>query len=171
MAASADNSCDFLPSGSTHPSFAADDADIVLCSQDGVHFRTHTLVLKLGSAWFRTLFTLPQAASSPRPDSAPPPEPQTIQMPESAAVLADLLSMISGQPLPLARWTSPDALALLIQVTGARRRLPRQRLSTLTVACCTARRVPASLTTTTYAICPSPLPPTWTCIRSLSWIN
>ncbi|KAF7791921.1 hypothetical protein EIP86_002947 [Pleurotus ostreatoroseus] len=114
MAASADNSCDFLPSGSTHPSFAADDADIVLCSQDGVHFRTHTLVLRLGSAWFRTLFTLPQAASSPRPDSAPPPEPQTIQMPESAAVLADLLSMISGQPLPLARWTSPDALVPLL---------------------------------------------------------
>ena len=113
MAASADNACDGLPPGSTHPSFAADDADIILCSQDGVHFRTHTLVLKLGSAWFRTLFTLPQGASSPCSSSVSP-EPQTIQMPESAAVLADLLSAISGQPLPLARWASPDALVPLL---------------------------------------------------------
>ena len=98
MAASADNACECLPPGSTHPSFAADDADIILCSQEGVHFRTHTLVLKLGSAWFRTLFTLPQSPL-PSPLCKRPP-PELIPMVEPADVLAALLGTACGHALP-----------------------------------------------------------------------
>lgn len=112
MAASADSACDYLAPGQLHPSFAADDGDIILSSQDGVLFRTHSLVLKLGSAWFRTLFTLPQAASSPSSPTVCAAEPQTIQVAESSQVLADLLGMISGQELP--RWTSLDHVAQLL---------------------------------------------------------
>jgi len=44
-----------------HPLFSF-DADVVLGSRDGVLFRVPSTTLKMTSAWFRTMFTLPQGS-------------------------------------------------------------------------------------------------------------
>ncbi|KAF7791922.1 hypothetical protein EIP86_002948 [Pleurotus ostreatoroseus] len=90
----------FLPPGvQVHPAFADEDADILLCSRDNVLFRVHSLVLRLASGWFRTLFTLPQSPL-PAPPLCKRPPPELIPMVEPADVLAALLGTACGHALP-----------------------------------------------------------------------
>ncbi|KAH8102596.1 hypothetical protein BXZ70DRAFT_1006505 [Cristinia sonorae] len=107
-----------LPATSTsldnkiHPQFSDEDTDIVLSSQEGIHFRMHSIVLKLASGWFRTLFTLPQSSQS---SSTCPAE--VIPMNESADILEVLLSMICGKEIPVSRMqTSMDFIEDILQV-------------------------------------------------------
>ncbi|KAJ3474653.1 hypothetical protein NLI96_g12337 [Meripilus lineatus] len=88
-----------------HPLFSTEEADIILCSQDGVYFRVYSLVLKLSSGWFRSTFSLPQRPSLPSSlssssssSSSPPIEP--INVSESSEVLNAILSMASGYEIP-----------------------------------------------------------------------
>jgi BTB/POZ domain len=97
-----------------HPLFSFDDADIVLRSRDGVLFRVPSMTLKMTSSWFRTMFTLPQAAppstlpsycSSPtspssRPSSQEPFEPEIISLDEESSTLEPLLRMACGLEIP-----------------------------------------------------------------------
>jgi hypothetical protein len=64
------------------------DADVVLGSHDGVLFRVPSTTLKMTSAWFRTMFTLPTLLTvtvpseiplpiPPPPGLQPPPPPPT----------------------------------------------------------------------------------------------
>ncbi|KAJ3519946.1 hypothetical protein NM688_g9228 [Phlebia brevispora] len=97
-------------------------ADIILRSHDGVQFRTHSLTLKLGSAWFRTPFTLSQthAADSGRDPGAhvegnsTSVQIQTIDVPESSAVVASLLHILNSQELP-----KLDSLSYIIDLLHA----------------------------------------------------
>lgn len=63
---------------------------------------THSLVLSLSSRWFREMFTLPQRPLTEyelgRPSKTGVPE--TISVSEPAKVLAGVLGVVSGQPLP-----------------------------------------------------------------------
>ena len=85
-----------------HPSFADDDADTILCSQDDVLFHTHSLVLKLGSGWFRTLFSLPQGNCDANSVAVPPRPTEPLRVSEPSVVLADLLRIMmpTNEQLP-----------------------------------------------------------------------
>jgi hypothetical protein len=53
------------PSLTFHPEFASDEADVVLaCKESTLHFRVHSFTLKSTSAFFQTMFSLPQYALS-----------------------------------------------------------------------------------------------------------
>lgn len=80
-----------------HPLFSSEDADVILCSQDKITFRVYSLVLKLSSGWFRTLFTLPQKPTTP---SASPSPQEPILVTESSEILSTILSMAYGYELP-----------------------------------------------------------------------
>ncbi|KAH9857840.1 hypothetical protein C2E23DRAFT_899436 [Lenzites betulinus] len=84
---------DPVDGSSVHPAFSSPNADLVLRSKDDTLFRISSDTLSRASAWFRSMLSLPQAAASPSPGAEP------IQVDESA-VLAALLSMISGIDLP-----------------------------------------------------------------------
>src|SRR6266851_6560510 len=95
-----------------HPLFSF-DADVVLGSRDGVLFRVPSTTLKMTSAWFRTMFTLPQgsppssrsqsqrdtfantAATGPS-TAAPAADTEIISLDEDARTLEPLLRMICG---------------------------------------------------------------------------
>ncbi|KAI0348608.1 hypothetical protein BDW22DRAFT_1350847 [Trametopsis cervina] len=87
---------------SLHPDFADMTGDVVLRASDDVLFYTHSLVLSLSSRWFREMFTLPQRPLTEyelgRPSKTGVPE--TISVSEPAKVLAGVLGVVSGQPLP-----------------------------------------------------------------------
>ncbi|KAI0778112.1 hypothetical protein BD413DRAFT_506859 [Trametes elegans] len=80
------------PSLAYHPDFASPNADVVLRTSDGVQFRTAFELLCRTSAWFRAMFTLPQASGTDRNEPIP--------VPESAKVLSDLLNIVNGTTLP-----------------------------------------------------------------------
>ena len=89
------------------------DADVVLGSRDGVLFRVPSTTLKMTSAWFRTMFTLPQgsppssrsqsqrdtiantAATGPS-TATPAADTEIISLDEDARTLEPLLRMICG---------------------------------------------------------------------------
>lgn len=49
------------PSLKFHPDFSSEEADVILASKDSaLHFRVHSFTLKSTSAFFQTMFTLPQ---------------------------------------------------------------------------------------------------------------
>ncbi|KAI0348606.1 hypothetical protein BDW22DRAFT_1321064 [Trametopsis cervina] len=81
---------------SVHPSFNDPHADIALCSHDQTIFRVHSLILSHASGWFRTLFSLPQCLPTYKPSASP----ETIHLLESSQVIAGLLSIATGLPLP-----------------------------------------------------------------------
>ena len=113
-----------------HPEFADDDADIILCSSDGVHFRVHSIILKLSSGWFRALFTLPQGHASELSSSSsssitasdgkgkpvPAPQQDPIVVNENAELLEMLLRMACGKELPVHRLQSLEFIQDLLQV-------------------------------------------------------
>jgi len=91
------------------------DADVVLGSRDGVLFRVPSTTLRMTSAWFRTMFTLPQGsppassrlrnnhqrdingdASTPTLTS----DVEVIGLAEDACTLESLLRMICGLEIP-----------------------------------------------------------------------
>ncbi|KAI0374240.1 hypothetical protein BV20DRAFT_492706 [Pilatotrama ljubarskyi] len=78
-----------------HPAFSSPNADIVLRSKDGTLFRISSETLSRTSAWFRSMLSLPQGTATPSPEAD-----DAIPTDESAAVLAALLSMISGIEVP-----------------------------------------------------------------------
>lgn len=91
-----------------HPLFSF-DADVVLSSSDGVLFCVPSMTLKMTSAWFRTMFTLPQGsppASSrltnrnQRDTTTIPTDPEMIGLCEDASTLEPLLRMICGLEIP-----------------------------------------------------------------------
>ncbi|KAN0106984.1 hypothetical protein V8E52_010586 [Russula decolorans] len=91
-----------------HPSFSF-DADVVLSSRDGVLFCVPSMTLKMTSAWFRTMFTLPQGsppASSrshnrnQRDTTTAPSETEIIGLDEDSSTLEPLLRMICGLEIP-----------------------------------------------------------------------
>jgi hypothetical protein len=95
-----------------HPLFSF-DADVVLGSHDSVLFRVPSTTLKMTSAWFRTMFTLPQgsppssrsqsqrdpfaimAATGPS-TATPAADTEIISLDEDARTLEPLLRMICG---------------------------------------------------------------------------
>jgi len=96
-----------------HPLFTF-DADVVLGSRDGVLFRVPSTTLRMTSAWFRTMFTLPQG-SPPTPSrlrnnhlrdsntdasTSPPSDIEVIGLAEDARTLESLLRMICGLEIP-----------------------------------------------------------------------
>ncbi|KAI0248206.1 hypothetical protein BJV78DRAFT_1379488 [Lactifluus subvellereus] len=89
-----------------HPLFSFDDADIVLCSRDGVLFRVPSMTLKMTSSWFRTMFTLPQGSppaplpSSSRRNPRAPYESEVISLDEDSSTLEPLLRMACGLEIP-----------------------------------------------------------------------
>jgi hypothetical protein len=89
------------------------DADVVLGSRDGALFRVPSTTLKMTSAWFRTMFTLPQGSPpSSRSQSqrgtfsntavtgpstaTPAADTEIISLDEDARTLEPLLRMICG---------------------------------------------------------------------------
>ena len=91
-----------------HPLFSF-DADVVLSSRDGVLFCVPSMTLKMTSAWFRTMFTLPQGpppASSRLPNrnqrdtTTVPTDPEIIGLSEDSSTLEALLRMICGLEIP-----------------------------------------------------------------------
>jgi hypothetical protein len=91
-----------------HPLFSF-DADVVLSSSDGVLFCVPSMTLKMTSAWFRTMFTLPQGsppASSRLPNrnqrdtTTVPADPEIIGLCEDSSTLEALLRMICGLEIP-----------------------------------------------------------------------
>jgi len=92
-----------------HPLFSF-DADVVLGSRDGVLFRVPSTTLKMTSAWFRTMFTLPQGpppASSRSHDIKPRDtiadtavDTEIIGLGEDSRTLEPLLRMICGLEIP-----------------------------------------------------------------------
>jgi len=81
------------PQSRTHPDFSSEDADVMLCSQDNVTFRVHSIILKMSSRWFKSLFSLPQSHAS-----SPLEEP--IFMNETSDIIVALLSVPYGLALP-----------------------------------------------------------------------
>jgi hypothetical protein len=98
-----------------HPLFDF-DADVVLGSRDGVLFRVPSMTLKMTSAWFRTMFTLPQG-SPPAParsrnsnqrsitasatsSSSTAVDTEIISLDEDSRTLEPLLRMICGLEIP-----------------------------------------------------------------------
>ena len=82
-----------------HAAFTDESAEIILCSADKVLFRVHSLVLQQASGWFAALLSLPQSPPAYKPGPTPP-SPEIIHMTEPSRVIAALLSMSSGKPLP-----------------------------------------------------------------------
>ncbi len=91
-----------------HPLFSF-DADVVLSSRDGVLFCVPSMTLKMTSAWFRTMFTLPQGsppASSrshnrnQRDATVVPTDTEIIGLDEDSSTLEPLLRMICGLEIP-----------------------------------------------------------------------
>ncbi|KAH9946683.1 hypothetical protein B0H21DRAFT_891872 [Amylocystis lapponica] len=76
-----------------HPDFDDTSADVVLCTPDHDRFRVHSIMLKLVSGWFRTMFTLPQSAADGSADIV-------LDVDELSKVLAGLLTMVNGAALP-----------------------------------------------------------------------
>lgn len=89
-----------------HPLFTF-DADVVLGSRDGVLFSVPSMTLKMTSAWFRTMFTLPQGSppSSSRSRNgtqrtAADSDTEIIGLDEDASTLEALFRMICGLEIP-----------------------------------------------------------------------
>ncbi|KAI0344698.1 hypothetical protein BDW22DRAFT_1406279 [Trametopsis cervina] len=83
------------PVSKFHPSFDSTEADVVLGSKDGVLFRVHSYTLKTTSAWFSSMFSLPQ--------QQPPAEPAsqvTVYLDEDSVVLEALLRCVCGLAIP-----------------------------------------------------------------------
>ncbi|KAH9946682.1 hypothetical protein B0H21DRAFT_742628 [Amylocystis lapponica] len=76
-----------------HPDFDDTSADVVLCTPDHDRFRVHSIMLKLVSGWFRTMFTLPQSAADGSADIV-------LDVDEPSDVLVGLLTMVNGAGLP-----------------------------------------------------------------------
>jgi hypothetical protein len=95
-AEAADCTESLVNSTQTHPLFNDAQADIALCSREGVIFRIHSLTLSLASGWFRTLLTLPQCS----PPNKLSTSPEIIHLVESTRVVAGLLSLSTGHPIP-----------------------------------------------------------------------
>lgn len=91
-----------------HPLFSF-DADVVLGSRDGVLFCVPSMTLKMTSAWFRTMFTLPQGSppSSSRShngnqrDAPVSSDTEIIGLDEDASTLEALFRMICGLEIPM----------------------------------------------------------------------
>ncbi|KAF7790369.1 hypothetical protein EIP86_001324 [Pleurotus ostreatoroseus] len=77
-----------------HPLFSSPDADTVLVTKDGAHFRVHSYTLKTTSGWFRSMFSLPQKGH-------PSETPVVIYVDEEANIMEALLRCICGQEIPL----------------------------------------------------------------------
>ncbi|KAF7304027.1 BTB domain-containing protein [Mycena indigotica] len=83
-------------------------ADTILRSVDGVDFLVHSSLLSLASPVFRTMFSLPQAASEPRDGL------KTVQLTEQATEIDDMLRFWYPGAHPHIR--SIDHLADIIQL-------------------------------------------------------
>jgi hypothetical protein len=93
------------PSLKFHPDFSSEEADVILASKDSaLHFRVHSFTLKSTSAFFQTMFTLPQNSNGGQSD--------IIYLHEDAEVLEPLLRMACG--LPYSDITSLDLLESVI---------------------------------------------------------
>ena len=95
-----------------HPSFSF-DADVVLSSRDGILFSVPSMTLKMTSAWFRTMFTLPQkpppASSRSQDRNFAVGESETIGLDEESSTLEPLLRMICGLEIPtLETWDAVE---------------------------------------------------------------
>jgi hypothetical protein len=100
-----------------HPLFSF-DADVVLSSRDGILFCVPSMTLKMTSAWFRTMFTLPQGsppASSrsqnrnQRDTTFVPTDTEIIGLDEESNTLEPLLRMICGLEIPtLETWDAVE---------------------------------------------------------------
>ncbi|TCD63992.1 NADH-cytochrome b5 reductase [Steccherinum ochraceum] len=99
-----------------HPEFADDTADIILASSDNIHFRVHSVILKVSSGWFRTLFTLPQSGGAEDDGGSESRPKEIIPMNEPASTLEVVLSMVCGKEIPVARLQSIDFIEELLQV-------------------------------------------------------
>lgn len=69
-----------------------DDGDIVLRGSDHIRFRTHIFILRQSSAFFRSMFSLPQPSIAS--------SQQTITLDEDSSVIAPVLLMVSNTIFP-----------------------------------------------------------------------
>ncbi|KAF8972900.1 hypothetical protein BDZ97DRAFT_1900776 [Flammula alnicola] len=87
-----------------HPDFSSLDANVVLAAKDAkVYYRVHSHTLKTTSGFFRTMYSLPQSATT---------QSDIIYLDEDAEILEPLLRMICG--LPFAEITSHDLVESLL---------------------------------------------------------
>ena len=77
-----------------HSLFSSPDADVVLATKEGIHFRVHSYTLKNTSGWFRSMFSLPQK------DAVQDDHPVLIYVDEDAGVLEALLRCVCGLEIP-----------------------------------------------------------------------
>ncbi|KAI0289287.1 hypothetical protein BC826DRAFT_631160 [Russula brevipes] len=102
-------------SSETHPPLQYSDmfdADVILQSSDLVKFRVHRGVLVTSSPFFRDMFSLPQPSNDA---SAGAGELPILPVPESAAVLNSLISML--YPVPPEIPKSNDAILALLSAS------------------------------------------------------
>ncbi|KAI0289286.1 hypothetical protein BC826DRAFT_867507, partial [Russula brevipes] len=83
------------------------NADVILQSSDLVKFHVHRAVLVTSSPFFRDMFSLPQPSNDETPGELP-----IVPVPEDAAVLNSLISML--YPVPRAIPKSSDAILALL---------------------------------------------------------
>ncbi|KAI0278380.1 hypothetical protein BC826DRAFT_1084705 [Russula brevipes] len=133
-----------------HPLFTF-DADVVLGSRDGVLFRVPSMTLKMTSAWFRTMFTLPQgspparapqnsnqrsitASATSSSSSSTAVDTETITLDEDSHTLESLLRMICGLEIPtLETWDAvePDIRTASTRSLAANLYAPENRAALL----------------------------------------
>lgn len=77
-----------------HELFSSPEADVVLCSADGIQYRVRSYTLRTTSGLFRTLFSLPQPKTQTEARCEPLPTH------ENAETLTILLLILSGRPIP-----------------------------------------------------------------------
>ncbi|KAF8482474.1 hypothetical protein DFH94DRAFT_727332 [Russula ochroleuca] len=90
-----------------HPLFSF-DADVVLGSRDGVLFCVPSMTLKMTSAWFRTMFTLPQGSPPTSSRSrnqqgatTVSSDTEILSLDEDSSTLEALFRMICGLEIPV----------------------------------------------------------------------
>ena len=84
-----DDSCVNMSSTTFGPPFDYDDADIILRSSDHVDFHVHKVILSTSSPFFKSMFSLPQRATSITEKQNP-----VIDLTENQRTLATLLTLI-----------------------------------------------------------------------------
>ena len=98
---------------SSEPIFSSPDADIILRSDDSrpTDFRVHRCILRAGSPFFHTMFSLPQPAL-PQPECDSDERLSVLDVAEPAAVLDPLLRFL--YPVPDPEVSTLDALVLVM---------------------------------------------------------
>jgi len=97
-----------MNSNNFHPDFPVDGADIILCSQDGILFGAHSMLLSRASGFFKDMLSLPPPSSSGKA------EPPVLRLDEDAAALEGIFRMIFAMEIP--KLDTLDVIEPLLQI-------------------------------------------------------